>query len=62
MRLLERTTRRFRVTDVGQAFYLRCKRVLEEADLAEAITLAATSEPRGLVRVSCPTGFFASIR
>jgi DNA-binding transcriptional LysR family regulator len=62
VRLLERTTRRFRVTEVGQSFYLRCKRVLEEADLAEATTLATTSEPRGLVRVSCPTGFLEQVR
>jgi DNA-binding transcriptional LysR family regulator len=62
VRLIERTTRRFRVTDVGQSFYLRCKRVIEEADLAEAITVEAASEPRGLVRVSCPTGWLEEIR
>ena len=62
VRLIERSTRRFRVTDLGQSFYLRCKRVIEEAELAEAIAVEAVSEPRGLLRVSCPTGLLEEVR
>jgi DNA-binding transcriptional LysR family regulator len=54
--LIERSTRHFRVTDLGRSFYLRCRAIIEEAQLAEAIVAEAKSEPRGDVRFSCPTG------
>ncbi|WP_081433953.1 LysR substrate-binding domain-containing protein [Azorhizobium caulinodans] len=56
VRLIERSSRRFRVTEVGEAFYGRCRALLEEAEQAEALVAQARSEPRGLVRFSCPTG------
>jgi DNA-binding transcriptional LysR family regulator len=56
VRLIERSTRRFRVTEVGQAFYDRCQAMLEEAEQAEALMLQARSEPQGRVRFSCPHG------
>jgi DNA-binding transcriptional LysR family regulator len=62
VRLLERSTRRFRVTEVGQSFHLHCKRIIEEAELAEATTFAASAEPRGLVRMSSPTGLLEELR
>ena len=37
LRLIERTSRRFRVTDTGQAFYERCRAMLDEAEQAEAL-------------------------
>ena len=55
-RLLERSTRRFRVTETGEAFYARCRAILSEMELAEAVIAAGLSEPHGLVRFSCPTG------
>lgn len=61
MRLIERSSRRFRVTDVGQAFYERCKAMLVEAERAEALVAEAQSEPHGLIRMSCPTGLIESI-
>ncbi|WP_029002906.1 LysR substrate-binding domain-containing protein [Azorhizobium doebereinerae] len=56
VRLIERSSRRFRVTEVGEAFYARCRAMLEEAEQAEALVAQAQSEPRGLVRFSCPAG------
>ncbi|WP_395336116.1 LysR substrate-binding domain-containing protein [Novosphingobium sp. BL-8H] len=55
-RLIERSSRRFRVTEVGQAFYTRCRAMLEEAEQAEALVAQAHSEPQGRVRFSCPRG------
>lgn len=56
MRLIERSSRRFRVTEIGQAFYERCKAIQLEAEQAEALVTQAQSEPHGLIRFSCPTG------
>jgi DNA-binding transcriptional LysR family regulator len=61
VRLIERSTRRFRVTDVGAAFYERCKRILIDVEQAQAVTAEARGEPHGLVRFSCPTGLVGSI-
>ncbi|USI73463.1 LysR family transcriptional regulator [Sphingomonas morindae] len=56
LRLIERSSRRFRVTETGQAFYERCRAMLAEAEQAEALVLQAQSEPHGRIRFSCPTG------
>jgi len=54
VRLLERSTRAVRVTDVGQAFFEKCEIVLSGVEAAEATVAEALSEPKGVVRVSCP--------
>ncbi len=56
VRLIERSTRRFRVTDVGQQFYERCRGVMAEVGQAEAVIAEAQGEPHGIVRFSCPVG------
>jgi DNA-binding transcriptional LysR family regulator len=61
LRLIERSSRRFRVTEVGQAFYERCRAILTEAEQAEALVTQAQSEPHGRIRFSCPTGMVAEI-
>lgn len=54
VKLIERSSRRFRVTELGQAFYERCSNILNEAEEAEAIVAEARGEARGVVRVSVP--------
>lgn len=61
LRLIERSSRRFRVTDTGQAFYERCRAMQAEAEQAEALVLQAQAEPHGRIRVSCPTGMLQPI-
>lgn len=61
VRLIERTTRRFRVTEVGQAFYERCRIVALDVEQANAVAAEAQSEPHGLVRFSCPTGLVETL-
>jgi DNA-binding transcriptional LysR family regulator len=61
LRLIERSSRRFRVTDTGQAFYERCRAMLAEAEQAEALVLQAQTEPHGRIRFSCPTGMLEPI-
>ncbi|CAM4365934.1 LysR family transcriptional regulator [Kerstersia similis] len=54
VRLIQRSTRRFSVTDVGQVYYTHCKAMLVEADAADEAVALAHSEPRGMVRMTCP--------
>lgn len=56
VRLIERSSRRFRVTEIGEAFYEQSRAVVAAAERAEAVVAARLTEPRGVVRFSCPTG------
>ncbi|MBO6562765.1 LysR family transcriptional regulator [Nisaea sediminum] len=57
VRLLNRTTRRVSLTEVGSAYYERCKRILADVDEAEIAVSQAHSAPRGLLKVTAPTTF-----
>jgi len=61
VRLIERSTRRFRVTEVGQAFYERCRTIMLDVQQADAIVSDALGEPHGVVRCSCPLGLIETI-
>ena len=52
--LLVRTTRSVRTTEVGQAFYLRCARILREAEEAFDELGDASQEPTGTLRLTAP--------
>jgi len=54
IRLINRTSRRFGMTEVGQAFYANARATLEHADLAEASIRAHLIEPSGVVRMTTP--------
>lgn len=54
VRLLNRSSRHFSVTDIGRAYYDRCLAMLVEAESAELVVAEARAEPRGLIRMSCP--------
>lgn len=53
-RLIQRSTRRFAITDIGQTYYAHCKAMLVEADAADEAIALTHAEPRGIVRVTCP--------
>ena len=55
VRLLHRTTRRFAITEVGQEYYHHCVAMLVEADAADDAIARLRSEPRGLIKLSCPS-------
>jgi len=57
VRLLNRTTRRVSLTEVGSAYYERCKRILADVDEAEAAVSTAHSSPRGLLKITAPSTF-----
>jgi len=57
--LLHRTTRRQSLTEVGRAYYDRCKLVLTEAEAADALAQEMRTQPKGVLRVNAPTTFGA---
>lgn len=54
VRLLQRTTRKFVVTEAGERFYRHCQAMLAEARAATEDVATLRGEPSGVVRVSCP--------
>jgi len=55
VRLLQRTSRHCALTEIGQEYYRRCLAMRVEAESAAEVIERNRSEPRGLVRLSCPT-------
>lgn len=55
VRLIQRSTRHFSVTEVGQTYYAHVRAMLVEAEAANEAIEMTRSQPRGLVRLSCPT-------
>lgn len=56
VRLLQRSTRRFAVTDVGNSVYRHAQTMLAEAQAAREVVDHLSAQPRGVVRVSVPVG------
>lgn len=54
VRLLNRSSRRFSVTEIGREYYDRCVAMLVEAEAADQLIAETRAEPRGVIRVSCP--------
>ena len=55
--LLNRTTRRMHLTEVGNEFYTRCARIAREAEEAERAVASMQGAARGLLRISTPVTF-----
>ncbi len=56
-RLFNRTTRRVVLTEVGRAYHVRCRRILDDAREAELAVGALHTEPIGTLRVNAPMSF-----
>lgn len=52
VRLLNRSTRRVSLTEVGKEYYERCLQILAELDEADHVAQAAQSTPRGVLRLN----------
>lgn len=55
VRLLQRSTRHFSVTEIGQEYYRHCVAMQVEAEAAREVIERSRSQPQGIVRMSCPT-------
>ncbi|AGI24530.1 LysR substrate-binding domain-containing protein [Pseudomonas sp. MT3] len=54
VRLLQRTTRKLALTDLGERYYRHCQAMLVEAEMADEVAAQLSAEPRGRVKLSCP--------
>ncbi|MBS0854799.1 LysR family transcriptional regulator [Tatumella sp. JGM100] len=57
LRLLNRTTRKIELTEAGQVYFDRCKRIVNEAQLAHEQLGSILAKPSGILRVSLPVDF-----
>jgi DNA-binding transcriptional LysR family regulator len=57
VRLLNRTTRRVSVTEVGREYYRHSRRILADIEAADQAASHLQAAPRGLLRVSAPVAF-----
>ncbi|PXX43223.1 LysR family transcriptional regulator [Undibacterium pigrum] len=54
VRLIQRSSRSFSVTEIGQTYYSHCKAMLAEASAAQEAIDQDKAEPQGVIRLSCP--------
>lgn len=57
VRLLERTTRRLRLTEVGDTYHAACLRVMAEAEAARQAVVETRRAPHGVLRITAPQVF-----
>ncbi len=57
LRLLHRTTRKIELTEAGQIYFERCKRIVDEARLAHEQLGELLAQPSGILRASLPVDF-----
>lgn len=57
LRLLHRTTRKIVLTEAGQIYFERCKRIVNEARLAHEQLGEMLAQPSGVLRASLPVDF-----
>lgn len=56
-KLLQRTTRRIRLTDAGAAYLPQCRAILEHIDRADAMVTEQGEQPKGRLRINLPLSF-----
>lgn len=59
--LIQRTTRRMGLTEVGEAYYRECVRLLDELDALEASVRGQSQQVSGRLRVNAPLSFALSV-
>ena len=57
VRLLHRSTRRLGLTEIGEAYFEHCDRILDELALADSTIHRLHMEPRGTLKISAPVAF-----
>lgn len=53
VQLIQRTTRYFKVTNIGQELYEECCKIMMQVEIAENVLTRRLVEPEGLIKISC---------
>lgn len=56
-RLIDRTTRRHRLTDIGAAYLERCREALQSVQSADRVAEELRAVPRGTLRMTAPVSY-----
>ncbi len=54
VRLIQRSTRQLRLTEVGQRYYDHCKRIINELSVADSIVEGTKDKPSGTLKITAP--------
>src|SRR5262245_61006197 len=57
VRLVQRTTRKLALTEIGEAYYERCSRIVADVASAEQLVTDMQATPRGRLRVTASVDF-----
>ena len=57
VRLVQRTTRKLALTEIGEAYYERCARIVADVNSAEQLVTDMQATPRGRLRVTSSVDF-----
>ncbi len=61
VRLFHRTTRKVTLTDIGQSYYLHCRRGLDELGAANQLVNESVAMPKGSLRIAAPAAFGSGV-
>lgn len=57
VRLMQRTTRSLSLTPEGELYFQQCQQIIDDAEQAHNILSGGQAQPKGTLRISCPTSF-----
>src|SRR5262247_3868041 len=57
VRLIQRTTRKLRMTEAGEKYFHHCAIATREVELGEAALQSAKERPTGVLRITAPVDF-----
>src|SRR5215813_9913957 len=57
VRLVQRTTRKLALTEIGEAYYERCARIVADIHSADQVVTDMQATPRGRLRVTATVDF-----
>ncbi|MFY9180035.1 MAG: LysR substrate-binding domain-containing protein [Venatoribacter sp.] len=61
VRLIQRTTRSLRLTDIGDSYYKHCSRILKDIDEANIAVTQMQNTPMGTLRIAAPVLFGSTV-
>ncbi len=57
VRLLQRTTRRQQLSEIGERYYQECCEILAKVECAEKLTAQFSGQPRGHLKIACAMAY-----